>query len=109
MSISSFVRVVGWYWAFHLAAVSVYLIVVSRSALVSDVSIGGGFVLSYRWFALGVGFGRSDWRWFRVNNVGPRSVLVLDVPNGGGFGHKRDCEYFDHKNKNAAVQISAVR
>ena len=33
-------------------------------------------MLSYRWFALGVGFGRSDWQWFRVNNVGPRPVLV---------------------------------
>ena len=33
-----------------------------------------GFVLSYRWFALGVGFGRPDWRPFRVNNVGSRSA-----------------------------------
>ena len=45
----------------------------------------GGFVLSYRWFASGVGLGRSDLRRFRVNNVGPRSVLVLDVSLGGGF------------------------
>ena len=36
-------------------------------------------MLSYRLFALGVGFGRSDWQWFRVNNVGPRSVLVLGL------------------------------
>ena len=43
----------------------------------------GGFVLSYRWFVLGVGFGRSDWRRYRVDNVRPCSVLVLDVPHGG--------------------------
>ena len=36
-----------------------------------------GLVLSYRLFALGVGFGRSDWQRFRVNNSGPRSVLVF--------------------------------
>ena len=42
-------------------------------------------MLSYHWFALCVGFGRSDWQRFRVNNVGPRSVLILDVPLGGGF------------------------
>ena len=26
----------------------------------------GGLVLSYRLFALGVGFGRFDWQWFRI-------------------------------------------
>ena len=26
----------------------------------------GGFVLPYRWFALGAGFGRYVWRWFRL-------------------------------------------
>ena len=31
-----------------------------------DVMFGGGFVLSYRWFALGVGLGRYVWRWFRL-------------------------------------------
>ena len=36
----------------------------------------GGFVLSYPWRALGVGFGRSAWRWFRVHNVGSRLVLA---------------------------------
>ena len=62
----------------------------------------GGLVLSYRWFVLGVGFGRSDWRRFRLiislvgvrcwfwtfrlavassyPIVGWRRVLVLDVP-----------------------------
>ena len=34
----------SWFWTFRLAAVSVYLIVGSRSVLVSDVPIGGGFV-----------------------------------------------------------------
>ena len=36
----------------------------------------GIFVLPYRWLALGVGFGRSDWRWHPFNNVCPRSVFV---------------------------------
>ena len=45
----------------------------------------GGSVLSYRWCALGVGFGRPSWRRFRVNNVGARSVLVSGVPIGGCF------------------------
>ena len=53
--------------------------------LVLDVSIDSGFALPYRWSVLGVGFGRSDERRFRANNVGPRSVLVLDIPHGGGF------------------------
>ena len=26
----------------------------------------GGFVLSYRWLASGVAFGRPVWRWFRL-------------------------------------------
>ena len=42
-----------------LAAVSFYPIVGSRQVLVLDVMFGGGFGLSYRWFALGFGFGRS--------------------------------------------------
>ena len=69
-------------------------------------------MLYYRWFALGVGFGRSDWRRFRVNNVSPRLVLVLGVLVGGCFNliifqettahpymakKKRDWGYFDQK------------
>ena len=34
--------------------------------LVSDVIFGGGFVLSNRWFASGVGFGRSLSQRFRL-------------------------------------------
>ena len=42
------------------------------------------FVRVRCWFrAFCVGFGRSDWRRCRVNNVGSRSVSVLDVPIGG--------------------------
>ena len=73
-------------------------------------------MLSYRWFALGVGFGRSDWQWFRVNNVGPRSVLVLDVLFGGGFNliffyettahpYLATTEIISSKNTNAALKI----
>ena len=40
-------------------------------------------MLYYRWFALGVDFGRSDWRRFRVNNVSRRLVSVLAVLLGG--------------------------
>ena len=54
----SSVRDMGWFWTCRLAVVSVYLIVGSRDALVSDVPTGGGFVISYRWFALCVGSGR---------------------------------------------------
>ena len=39
---------------------------------------GGGFVLPYRWFSLGVGFDPSFWRWFRL-------ILPL-IPLGVGFG-----------------------
>ena len=39
----------------------------------------GGFVLSYRWSALGVGFGRFMAEFVRVNNVRSRAVLVLAV------------------------------
>ena len=39
----------------------------------------GDFVLSYRRFALGVGFGRSAWRRFRVHSVGSRLVMGGDV------------------------------
>ena len=42
-----------------------------------DFRFRGGLVLSYHWFALGVGFGRSDWQRSRVNNVGPRALLVF--------------------------------
>ena len=38
-----------------LAAVSFYPIRGSHYGLVSDITFCGGFVLSYRWFALGVG------------------------------------------------------
>ena len=57
-----------------MAAVSVYLIVGSRWMLVSDVPIGAGFVKSCRWFALGVGFGRSARRRFRARNVRVRNA-----------------------------------
>ena len=40
------------------AAVSPYHIAGSRQVSVLDSPIGGGFVLSFRWFALSVGFGR---------------------------------------------------
>ena len=49
----------------------------------------GGLALSYRWFVLRVGFGRSDWQWPRVNKVGPRSVLVSGHLFGGGFNRAR--------------------
>ena len=69
------------------AVVSCYLFVGSCSelVLVLGVPLGCGFGLPYRWFAIGVGFGRSDCQWFRINNVVSRSVLVLGVPLGGGF------------------------
>ena len=35
-----------------------YPVVGPRQVLVLDVPFGGGFVLSFRWFALAVGFGR---------------------------------------------------
>ena len=89
-------------------------------------SIGGnGFphsrrlIVIYRCFVLGVGFGCSDWQLFRVNNVGPRSVLVSGVPLGGGFNHIFSRETADRpymatgatgnislKNKNASLKIS---
>ena len=54
--------------------------------LVLDVVLGGGFFLPYRWFALGVGFGRSTFAAVSSNHiVGPRKVLVSAVPFGGGF------------------------
>ena len=40
-----------------------------------DVPFGGGFVLSYRWFAFGVGFGRSDLRWFRFTLTETQKAL----------------------------------
>ena len=52
----------------------------------------GGLALSYRRFALGDRLGRSDWQRFRVNNVGPRSVLVF-----GRSVLRRFCPYFPHK------------
>ena len=42
-----------------LAAVSPHPIIGSRQGLDLDVPFGGGFVLSFRRFALGVGFGNS--------------------------------------------------
>ena len=42
-------RALGWFWIGHWPH-----------------RLSGGFVLSYRWFALGVGFGRCVWRWFRL-------------------------------------------
>ena len=51
-------RVRSWYWTLRLAAAASYLIVGSRYGLVSDVTFGGGCVISYRRFAPGVGFGR---------------------------------------------------
>ena len=46
----------------------------------------GGFVLSYRWLALGVGFGRPDFAAVSSYHiVGSRHVSLLDVPFGGGF------------------------
>ena len=54
--------------------------------LVLGVPIGGGFVLSSRWFALRVGFGRPNFAAvssYRI--VGSRQVLLLDAPLDGGF------------------------
>ena len=49
--------------------------------LVSDVMFGGGFALSYRWFALGVGFERPTFAAVSSYHiVGSRRVSVLDVP-----------------------------
>ena len=46
----------------------------------------GGLVLSYRWFALCVGFGRSNFAAVSSYHiVGSRQVLLLDVPFPGGF------------------------
>ena len=59
---------------------------------------------------------------FASNNVGPRSLLAVGVLIGGGFnpisytipprGHiwpqTRGSKYFDRKNKNASLKISAV-
>ena len=48
--------------------------------LVLDVPFGGGVVLSNRWFASGVGFGRSTFAAVSAYHiVGSPSVLVLDV------------------------------
>ena len=42
---------------------------------------GGGFALSYRWFALGVGFERPTFAAVSSYHiVGSRRVSVLDVP-----------------------------
>ena len=44
------------------------------------------FVLSDRWLALGVGFGRPNFAAVSSYHiVGSRQVLLLDVPLGGGF------------------------
>ena len=48
--------------------------------LVLDVPLGGGFAVSYSWFALSVGFGRPTFA--AVSSypcVGSPEVLVLDV------------------------------
>ena len=47
-----------------IAAVSSYPIVGWRYPSVLDTLHGGGFVVSYSWLALAVGFGRSTWRRF---------------------------------------------
>ena len=41
----------------------------SQAFLETDFRFRGGLVVSYRCFVLGVGFGRSDWQWFRVNMI----------------------------------------
>ena len=59
--ILSSVRVTCWFWTFlfsNSAAVSPYRIFGSRQVLVLESPFGGGLVLSFRWCALGVGFGR---------------------------------------------------
>ena len=54
--------------------------------LVLDVPFGGGFVLSFGRFALGVGLGRCVFAVVSANRIFClRLVLVLDVPFGGGF------------------------
>ena len=41
----------------------------SRYVSVPDVPIGGGFALSYRWFALGVGCGRPIFAAVSSNHI----------------------------------------
>ena len=45
----------------------------------------GGFVLSYRWFALGIGVGSYVWLWFRFILSLVRVRVSLYVMFGGGF------------------------
>ena len=77
----SLVRVRGWYWAARLAAVSVYLIVGSRSVLFSDVPRPRRFRFTLSlvrvrcWFFKFSCMAEVSRHYVRVRNVGSRFVL----------------------------------
>ena len=52
-----------------------------QAFLETDFRFRGGLVLSYRCFALCVGFGRSDWQWFRVNMPHRWAQILLKKGN----------------------------
>ena len=63
----AFVSVRRWFEQRSLAAVSVYPILpLFRVRRLLGIAVGDGFVLIYRLFAMGVGFGPPLPRWFRI-------------------------------------------
>ena len=65
----------------------------SQSFLETAFRSRGGLALSYRWFALGVGFGRSVLQQFRFDNVGMQSVSVSGLLPGGQCPRRVAAEY----------------